>query len=132
MAFPGPRAAVETSISRAAWVAILAVSTSLLFGGAAHCADSPTPKLELHKGDHISIVGNTWPIHAAWLKPEPIPRQDLSVRNLGFAADELTTRAGTVRHPRDWLQFTPRRGVCLLWLQRVLAVRPGNQSSWRI
>jgi putative heme-binding domain-containing protein len=114
MAFPGPHAAVETSSSRALWMAILAVNMSLLFGGAAYCADSSSPKLELKQGDHISIIGNTLADrmqHDGWLETyfqSRFPRQELTFRNLGFAADDLTTRLRSARFgtPDDWLKFT--------------------------
>ncbi|MDZ4290002.1 MAG: SGNH/GDSL hydrolase family protein, partial [Prosthecobacter sp.] len=57
--------------------------------------------LELHKGDHIAIVGSGLADrqqHHAWLETlihKAYPDFDLTVRNLGFAADEVNV------HPRS-------------------------------
>jgi hypothetical protein len=57
--------------------------------------------LELKKGDHIAIVGSGLADrqqHHAWLETlihRAYPELDLTIRNLGFAADEVN------RHPRS-------------------------------
>ena len=57
--------------------------------------------LELKKGDHIAIVGSGLADrqqHHAWLETlihRAYPEHDLTIRNLGFAADEVN------RHPRS-------------------------------
>lgn len=57
--------------------------------------------LELHKGDQIAIVGSGFPDvqqHHAWLESmiqKAYPDLDLTIRNLGFAADEVNV------HPRS-------------------------------
>src|SRR6185295_10249725 len=71
--------------------------------------DPPTLKLE--KGDHISFIGNTLADrmqHAGWLETMLVsrfPQHDLVIRNLGFAADELTIRLRSANFgsPDQWL-----------------------------
>lgn len=71
-------------------------------------------QLELKPGDHISIVGNTLADrlqHEGTLEAmlhQAHPQHDLSVRNLGFAADELTirTRSENFGSPQEWLKKT--------------------------
>ncbi|HVW03192.1 MAG TPA: GDSL-type esterase/lipase family protein, partial [Planctomycetaceae bacterium] len=68
-------------------------------------------KFTLNKGDHISIIGNTLPDreqHDGWLETyaySRFPQSDLVFRNLGFSADELTTRLRSdgFGSPDDWL-----------------------------
>jgi len=66
---------------------------------------------ELRKGDHICIIGNTLAErmqHDGWLETllhARHPQHELTIRNLGYSADELTTRLrsrdfGT---PDQWL-----------------------------
>lgn len=61
-------------------------------------ADNQTPQLVLKKGDHISLIGNTLPErmqyfgHFETLLQAQFPQHQLSVRNLGFSADELNFR----------------------------------------
>src|SRR5687768_18558696 len=56
------------------------------------------PKLELKKGDHICLIGNTLADrmqHAGWLEAylqSRFPELDLTIRNVGFSADELASR----------------------------------------
>ncbi len=72
------------------------------------------PALELKKGDHVCIVGNTLADrmqHHGWLETllyARHPQQDLVVRNLGFAADELTQRMRSANFgsPDEWLTAT--------------------------
>jgi len=70
--------------------------------------------LELKKGDHVSIVGNTLADrmqHDGWLETELVgrfPDHDLVIRNLGFSGDELSIRlrsAGFGSHD-EWLTKT--------------------------
>ena len=64
----------------------------------ASCAMAGTPRLELHQGDHVCLIGNTLADrmqHSAWLETlihQRFPDLDLTWRNLGFAGDELTMR----------------------------------------
>ncbi|MFO0852067.1 MAG: PVC-type heme-binding CxxCH protein [Gemmataceae bacterium] len=88
--------------SLTAWLLALVAST-------APAADPP--KLELAKGDHVCIVGNTLADrmqHDGWLEAYLVarhPAHDLTVRNLGFSADELTVRLRSMDFgtPDQWL-----------------------------
>src|SRR6267142_4256126 len=72
------------------------------------------PPLELKKGDHIAIVGNTLAErmqHHGWLETLitfRFPQHDLSFRNLGFSGDELTLRLRSAGFgsPDEWLTKT--------------------------
>src|SRR5262245_50640791 len=69
------------------------------------------PALRLEKGDHVSIIGNTTADrmqHVGWLETllqSRFPQQELVIRNLGFAADELTVRLRSANFgsPDQWL-----------------------------
>ena len=73
-----------------------------------------SPKLELKKGDHIAVIGNTLAErmqHDGWLETIlhcRFPEHDLVVRNLGFSGDELTTRLRSAGFgtPDEWLTRT--------------------------
>jgi azurin/glucose/arabinose dehydrogenase/lysophospholipase L1-like esterase len=58
---------------------------------------APPTKLEVHKGEHIAIVGNALADrmqHDGTLEAfihKAHPQDDISIRNLGFAADEITS-----------------------------------------
>jgi putative heme-binding domain-containing protein len=76
-------------------------------------ADTDSPaRLEVHRGDHISIIGNTLADrmqHDGWLETyfhSRFPRHDLVFRNLGFSGDELTLRLRSENFgsPDDWLK----------------------------
>jgi azurin len=62
------------------------------------CLAGAAPKLELRPGDRICLIGNTLADrmqHVGWLETylhSRFPEHELVVRNLGFSADELTTR----------------------------------------
>src|SRR3954470_11445261 len=72
---------------------------------------APPDKLELHAGEHVAIIGNALAdrmqhdgtleafIHAAH------PKDDIAIRNLGFAADEINShvRSMDVPPPEEWL-----------------------------
>ena len=68
-------------------------------------------QLVLKHGDHISYIGNTLADrmqHDGWLDTyiyARFPKHNLSIRNLGFAADELTLRLRSAGFgsPEDWL-----------------------------
>ncbi len=84
---------------------------ALLFA-AACCARAQ--QLELQPGDHISIIGNAladrWQ-HEGTLEAmmhQAFPEHELSVRNLGFAGDELTVRwrSENFGSPAEWLTKT--------------------------
>jgi len=67
--------------------------------------------LQLKKGDHICLIGNTLADrmqHHGWLEAllhSRFPRHELVVRNLGFSGDELTSRLRSANFcsPDDWL-----------------------------
>jgi hypothetical protein len=71
-------------------------------------------KLELKKGDRISIVGNTLAErmqHHGWLETyihTRFPQHDLVFRNLGYSGDEITTRLRSANFgsPDSWLTKT--------------------------
>ena len=77
-------------------------------------ATTQTAPLELKKGDHISIIGNTLAErmqHHGWLETyitARFPQHDLSFRNLGFSGDELTLRLRSkdFGSPDEWLTRT--------------------------
>ncbi len=78
-------------------------------------AATPAPvsnPLELHKGDHIAIIGNALPDgmqHSAYLETlmyARFPQLDLVVRNLSRAGDEVVIRHRSENFgtPDDWLR----------------------------
>jgi putative heme-binding domain-containing protein len=74
-------------------------------------AAEQTPKFALRPGDHVAIVGNTLADrmqHDGWLEAvlqARHPEHRLVFRNLGFSADELTTRLRSAGFgsPDEWL-----------------------------
>ncbi|MFQ5731092.1 MAG: PVC-type heme-binding CxxCH protein [Planctomycetaceae bacterium] len=72
------------------------------------------PALSLKRGDHISIIGNTLADrmqHHAWLETylqALHPEHHLTIRNLGFSADEITVRPRSANFgsPDQWLTKT--------------------------
>src|SRR5438128_10089192 len=89
-----------------------ALSCALLFVTSA--LTTQNPPLELKKGDHIAIVGNTFAErtqHHGWLETLitfRFPEHDLSFRNLGCSGDELTLRLRSAGFgsPDEWLTKT--------------------------
>ncbi len=91
-------------------VALLTARTPLWAApGAEHARN-----LEIRKGDHISIIGNTLADrmqHDGWLETllqARFPRYELTIRNLGYAGDELTIRLRSADFgtPDQWLTRT--------------------------
>src|SRR5262249_1553498 len=97
---------------------------------AVHSADEAAPaRLELRRGDHICIIGNTLADrmqHDGWLETyfhSRFPKHQLVFRNLGFSGDELTLRlrSQSFGTPDQWLagsapvpepeRLTTRKGV---------------------
>ncbi|MHB1556090.1 MAG: PVC-type heme-binding CxxCH protein [Isosphaeraceae bacterium] len=84
--------------------------------GAAVIWLSPMPAVavDIHKGDHIAIIGNTLADrmqHDGWLETmlqARFPEHNLVIRNLGFSGDELTVRIRSADFgtPDDWLTRT--------------------------
>src|SRR3954464_13588571 len=66
---------------------------ALCSAAVARAADAP--KFELHKGDHICIIGNTLAErmqHDGWLETmiqSKFPDYELVFRNLGYSGDEV-------------------------------------------
>ncbi|MFT3881897.1 MAG: GDSL-type esterase/lipase family protein [Gemmatales bacterium] len=69
------------------------------------------PRLELKPGDHVCIIGNTTADrmqYFGWMETllhSRFPEHHLTVRNLGFAGDTLTTRlrSASFGTPDEWL-----------------------------
>lgn len=91
-------------VCRLPWAALCAVVSLAAIASA--------QQLELQKGDHICIVGNTLAErmqHVGWLETRlhaRFPQHELVFRNLGYSADELTIRLRSMDFgsPDQWLQ----------------------------
>ena len=89
------------------WLAPLYVAAAL----AAAPANAAGPRLEFQAGDHVALVGNTLVDrmqHDGWLETllqARFPGQNLTIRNLGFSADEVTLRLRSANFgsPDEWL-----------------------------
>jgi putative membrane-bound dehydrogenase-like protein len=90
---------------------LLPILALLLAGAAPVAAGGGKPSLEVRPGDHICIIGNTLADrmqHDGWLETlfyTRFPTHSLVFRNLGYAADELTTRlrSADFGSPDQWL-----------------------------
>jgi azurin/glucose/arabinose dehydrogenase len=94
-----------------------------LLGLALSAQAAPPEKLELRAGEHVAIVGNALAdrmqhdgtleayIHAAH------PKDDISIRNLGFAADEINQhmRSMDVPPPEEWLAKHKTDVILAFW-----------------
>jgi hypothetical protein len=88
----------------------LSLSLSLVALTTSHAA----PALDLKKGDHVCIIGNTLADrmqHDGWLETLIVakyPQHDLVFRNLAVAGDEVATRhrSENFGSPDDWLTKT--------------------------
>ncbi len=88
-----------------AFLTLLAAACSL------PAVDAQTENLQLHKGDHVSIIGNTLADrmqHDSWLETyihALHPELELTFRNLAFPGDELKTRPreDNFGSPDEWL-----------------------------
>src|SRR5262245_46986478 len=75
-------------------------------------AQPPAPRLELHPGDHVCVIGNTLADrmqHDGWLETllhARFPKHQLTYRDLGFSGDELTLRlrSADFGSPDGWLR----------------------------
>ncbi|MBV9124773.1 MAG: SGNH/GDSL hydrolase family protein, partial [Planctomycetes bacterium] len=80
---------------RTVFLKSILLGLTILFPAQATQGAAPE-RLELRAGDHICIIGNTLADrmqHDGWLETllqSRFPRQELVIRNLGFAGDELT------------------------------------------
>jgi len=80
----------------------------------------PDPSLELPKGAHISVIGNTLADrmqHTGWLEAtvhSRFPDHRLTIRNLAFSGDELTIRlrSAAFGEPDEWLAKNRTDVVC--------------------
>jgi azurin/glucose/arabinose dehydrogenase len=84
---------------------------------------APPAKLELHPSEHVAIIGNALAdrmqhdgtleayIHAAH------PQDDIAIRNLGFAADEIGShmRSMDVPPPEEWLTKFKTDVILAFW-----------------
>ena len=83
----------------------------LMFVLSSNQVDAQQPKLTLKRGDNIAIIGNTLADrmqHHGWLETYLCalhPDHDLTIRNLGFSADEITLRPRSQNFgsPDQWL-----------------------------
>ena len=99
---------------------LLALSLALVPALHAHAQE---PRFSLQKGDRIAIVGNALADrlqHEGTLEAmmhQAFPDHQLAVRNLGFAADELTirTRSENFGSPEDWLGKTKADVIFAFW-----------------
>jgi putative heme-binding domain-containing protein len=93
---------------------ILVATSSALRAANDQGRPSLTGNLEIRKGAHVSLIGNTLADrmhHDGWLETylqARFPGHALSIRNLGFSGDELTTRLRSANFgtPDDWLRRT--------------------------
>ncbi len=89
--------------------AVLFLIASLLLS--AESSRAADPRIELKKGNHIAVIGNTTADrmqHHAWLETyihSVYPDLDLTFRNLGFPGDEVKTRSRSANFgsPDQWL-----------------------------
>jgi putative heme-binding domain-containing protein len=80
--------------------AVFAAVGLLSASGVLRSADEAKPgvRLEIHKGDHICLIGNTLADrmqHDGWLETylySRFPNDDLVIRDLGFSGDEIDLR----------------------------------------
>jgi glucose/arabinose dehydrogenase len=85
-------------MTRARWAIGLALAALALNPAGRRASADEAPKLELHKGDRILIIGNTLAErmqhfgHFEVLLHSRFPELELVVHNLGWSADELTLR----------------------------------------
>ncbi len=99
------------------------VSLALCASLSAPLLAAPPEKIELTKGEHIAIVGNALADrmqHDGTLEAfiaKAHPQDDISIRNLGFAADEITLarRADGVPAMPVWLEKVKADVVLAFW-----------------
>ncbi|WP_165073174.1 PVC-type heme-binding CxxCH protein [Paludisphaera rhizosphaerae] len=111
------RASTSSAAAVVATIWALAISASV---GLAKDGRLPDPRLELAKGAHVSVIGNTLPDrmqHTGWLEAvmhSRFPDHELTVRNLAFSGDELTIRLRSAAFgtPDEWLTKNRTDVVC--------------------
>src|SRR5687767_6479940 len=78
--------------------ALLAIASWAASPSRAADAERPPSALDIQKGSHICIIGNTLADrmqHHGWLETllhRRFPQHELVIRNLGFSGDELNLR----------------------------------------
>ncbi|AMV37813.1 PVC-type heme-binding CxxCH protein [Planctomyces sp. SH-PL62] len=98
----------------------LSASASAVFAADGRDGRLPDPNLDLPKGSHISVIGNTLADrmqHTGWLEAiihGRFPAHHLTIRNLAFSGDELTTRLRSAAFgtPDEWLTKNQTDVVC--------------------
>jgi len=101
-------------INRKFFTATLIVSTFVVSTFVSLAAHAESPQLELKKGDHVSLIGNTLPDrmqHDGWLETflqHKFPDRELVFRNLSFPGDEIDVRprSDNFGTPEKWLTDT--------------------------
>ncbi len=96
-------------------ICVSALSSSILA--------APPVKLELAPGEHVAIVGNALAdrmLHDGTLEAfihKAHAKDDISIRNLGFAADEITShvRSDGTPPPNEWLRMVQADVVLAFW-----------------
>ncbi len=112
---PGGRSLLRASLALVPVAALIAAFVYFDAPGApapeAAAQPAELPRFELRKGDHICIIGNTLADrmqHDGWLETFLVarnPQLDLTIRNLGYSADTVTTRlrSSDFGTPDQWL-----------------------------
>src|SRR5205809_231415 len=99
------------------------VSTVCFAALAVSLSAAPPAKLTVQAGEHVAIVGNALAdrmLHDGTLEAfihKAQPQDNISVRNLGFAADEINlhVRSDEVPPPEDWLKKMQADVVLAFW-----------------
>ena len=116
MAVPGQRWAHRRIVLFSSCVALLSALAFIIAPRTVLQADDeakPASLVNVQKGDHISIIGNTLADrmqHDGWLETllqTRFPRHELVVRDLGYSGDELMLRLRSdgFGSPDQWLKF---------------------------
>lgn len=96
---------------------------STFFLTAVHLTAAPPEKLELQQGENIALVGNALADRMLYdgsleaLIHRSFPEGDISIRNLGYAADEvnLHIRSDGTPKPEDWLEKMKADVILAFW-----------------
>jgi putative heme-binding domain-containing protein len=112
---PTPMIAAEAFLlNRSGRILFALIALVALFAATIPPASAAEPKLQLKRGDRISIIGNTLADrmqHHGWLETMiqcRFPAHQLVFRNLGFAGDQVKTRPRSANFgsPDQWLSKT--------------------------
>lgn len=107
------RISLPMQIARILACVLVLISTESFVSGS-RADERLASNLEIHKGDHISLIGNTLADrmqHHGWLETglqSRFPSLELTIRNLGYSADELTLRlrSASFGSQDEWLGRT--------------------------